>query len=196
VVAARIASACALLVLLACGTALAGNPANKLRRLPIDDFRYDHARHCVKHPSKGALALQHWLEANWRGVSWGIMRCEKLSKHDYSLHAEGRALDWHLDVHNAGDRAAANRLIDLLLAPDADGNAHALARRMGIQEIIWNCHSWWSGSEGMGPYSVCYDRRGRRRKHVDETLGHRNHVHLGLSLAGARMHTSFWQRRR
>jgi hypothetical protein len=196
VVAARIASACALLVLVFSGTALAGNPANKLRRLPIDDFHYDYARHCVKHSSPGALALQRWLEANWRGVSWGIMRCEKLSKHDYSLHAEGRALDWHLDVHNPGDRAAAYRLIDLLLAPDADGNEHALARRMGIQEIIWNCHSWWSGSEGMSKYSVCYDRRGRRKKHVDETLAHRNHVHLGLSLAGARMHTSFWQKRR
>jgi hypothetical protein len=192
--AARIASACALFVLLLTGVAGATNPANKLLRLPIDDYRYDNAHHCVKHPAKGMLALQHWLEANWRGVSWGIMRCEKLSGHDYSLHAEGRALDWHLDVHNPADRAAAERLINLLLAPDADGNEHALARRMGIQEIIWNCRSWWSGSEGMGKYSVCYDRKGRRKKHVDETLAHRNHVHLGMSLAGARMRTSFWRR--
>jgi hypothetical protein len=81
-----------------------------------------------------------------------------------------------------------------LLAPDRDGNEHALARRMGIQEIIWNCRSWWSGSEGMGPYSVCDDGKGRRKKHVDETLAHRNHVHLGMSLDGARMRTSFWRR--
>jgi hypothetical protein len=194
VVAARTGFACALAVLCLGGVALASNPADKLVRLPIDAYRYDDAHHCVKHPAKGMLALQHWLEANWRGVSWGIMRCEKLGKHNYSLHAEGRALDWHLDVHDPADRSAAERLIALLLAPDRDGNEHALARRMGIQEIIWNCRSWWSGSQGMERYSVCYDSKGRRKKHVDETLAHRNHVHLGMNLDGARMRTSFWRR--
>jgi hypothetical protein len=161
---------------------------------PIDPYRYDHAKRCVKHPARGMLALQHWLEHHSRGSSWGIMRCEKLGKRDYSLHAEGRALDWHLDVRDPADRRAAARLIRMLLAPDADGNEHALARRMGIQEIIWNCRSWWAGSEAMSEYSVCYDRKGRRRKHVDETLAHRNHVHIGMNLAGARMRTSFWRR--
>jgi hypothetical protein len=199
-VARRLALFACLLFLVACGSAFAaypqvrGNPADRLAARPIEDFRYDHARHCVKHPSRGALALQSWLEGHVRGVSWGIMRCEKLSGHDYSLHAEGRAVDWHLDVHSPADRQAAEGLIRLLLAPDRLGNAAALARRMGIQEIIWNCHSWWSGGEGMEPYSVCYDRHGKRRKHVDETLGHRNHVHLGLNLPGARMQTSFWRR--
>jgi hypothetical protein len=185
VVAVRIAFASALALLCLCGAALAA---------PIDDFRYDHAKRCVKHPAKGMLALQHWLEGQSRGTSWGIMRCEKLGKHDYSLHAEGRALDWHLDVHDPADRRAADRLIRQLLAPDEDGNEHALARRMGIQEIIWDCRSWWSGSEGMSEYSACYDRKGRRKKHVDETLAHRNHVHIGMNLAGARMRTSFWRR--
>ena len=170
------------------------NPADRLTTRPIEVDRYDYARRCVKHPSRGALALQAWLQANVRGVPWGIMRCEKLSKHNYSLHAEGRAVDWHLDVHAPADRAAAEALIQLLLAPDSLGNPHALARRMGIQEIIWNCHSWWSGGEGMEPYSVCYDRHGKRRKNVDETLAHRNHVHLGLNLPGARLQTSFWRR--
>jgi hypothetical protein len=103
-------------------------------------------------------------------------------------------VDWHLSVHRAADRRAAKRLILLLLAEDKDGNAHALARRMGVQEIIWDCHSWWSGAERMGPYSVCYDSKGRRKKHVDETLAHRNHVHIGLNLPGARKQTSFWRR--
>src|SRR2546423_1678582 len=124
---------------------------------PIDPERYDLAKRCVKHPSRGALALQSWLQGHVRGVSWGILRCEKLSKHNYSLHAEGRAVDWHLDVHSAADRNAADALIRLLLAPDRLGNAAALARRMGIQEIIWNCQSWWSGGEGMEPYFGWYD---------------------------------------
>jgi hypothetical protein len=127
-------------------------------------------------------------------VSWGILRCEKLSKRNYSLHAEGRAVDWHLDVHDRRDRWAARRLIEQLLRPDRAGNPHALATRMGIQEIIWNCRSWWSRGVGLVRYSACFDRRGKRKRGLDETLGHRNHLHLGLNLAGARMQTSFWRR--
>lgn len=36
----------------------------------------------------------------------------------------------------AAKERAANDLINLLLAPDSDGNVHALARRMGVQEHI------------------------------------------------------------
>ena len=179
------------------GTGLAqalpnGNPANGLAKLPIDDYRYDHAKECKKRPQPGMLALQRWLEKNAAGVSWGIMRCEKWGKNSASLHAEGRALDWRLDSRNRRQLRAANRLIKLLLATDKNGNEHALARRMGIQEIIYNCRSWWSGSEGMGNYSVCFNERGKRLKHVDFTAAHKDHIHFGLSWRGARKRTSFW----
>jgi hypothetical protein len=171
-----------------------GNPADSLDKLPIDGYRYDYARRCVKKPTPGALAMESWLEHNSSGVFWGIMRCEKLGPHDYSLHADGRAIDWHLDVHTVAGRKEAKRLISLLLAPDRLGNEHALARRMGVQEIIWNCRAWWSGPGGMEPYSVCYDRRGHRI-HVDDTTAHRNHIHIGLNRLGARKLTSFWTHR-
>jgi hypothetical protein len=173
---------------------VAGNPADKLLSRPIENYRYDYATHCVKHPQKGTVALEHWLAKNAGGVFWGDMRCEKWGKHSASLHAEGRAIDWHFDVHDPRQEREAERLINLLLAPDKDGNMHALARRMGIQEIIWNCQGWFSGDGGMGPYSVCYDKKGRRKKHVDDTTAHRNHVHIGVNWAGARMKTSFWTR--
>jgi hypothetical protein len=196
VVRIRLATPLALLAcLVAAGSATAFpsvNPANRLASTPIDDYVYDHAKRCVKHPTPGIRALQLWLEENVRGESWGVIRCEKWGKGRASLHAEGRAIDWHLDVHDPTDRRAARKLIDLLLAPDKAGNPHALARRMGIQEIIWNCRSWWSGSERMGRYSLCYDKKGRRAK-VDDTSAHRDHVHIGLSRAGARMRTSFWR---
>src|SRR5436305_719377 len=171
---------------------VAGNPADKLLAVPIDNYEYDYAKKCVKRPQKGMLALQSWLQSHSPGVSWGIMRYEKLSKRNYSLHSEGRALDWHLDAHVAAQKAAAERLIDLLLAPDRAGNIHALARRMGVQEIIFNCHAWFTGDGGMQKYSVCYDAKGKPVK-VDDTTAHRNHVHIGLSWAGARMQTSFWE---
>lgn len=173
---------------------VAGNPADRLADLPIDDYGYDNAKRCLKRPMPGMVALEEWLAMNAKGQSWGIMRCEKLSKSNYSLHAEGRALDWHLDANAPADRREARRLIDLLLATDRAGNPHALARRMGIQEIIWDCRSWWSGAEGMAPYSVCFTEKGRRRKGVNGTAAHRDHIHFGLNRAGGRKRTSFWRR--
>jgi hypothetical protein len=170
------------------------NPADRLLARPLEEPRYDHARRCVRTPSPGALALARWLGRNSAGQFWGIMRCERLGPRNFSLHAEGRAVDWHLDARRPADRRAAQRLIRLLLAPDRLGNPHALARRMGAQEIIWNCRAWWSGGEGMEPYRQCYDRRGRKRSSVSRTLAHRDHVHLGLNRSGARGQTSFWRR--
>jgi hypothetical protein len=172
---------------------VAGNPADKLVNLPIDDYQYDHAKDCRKNPTPGANALVAWLNGNAGGSFWGIMRCERWGKGRASLHAEGRAIDWHLNVHNGADRREAKRLINLLLAPDRAGNQHALARRMGIQEIIWNCTSWYSGSESMRPYSTCYDSEGRKKK-IDDTTAHRDHIHFGLNWPGAKKRTTFWSR--
>ena len=73
-----------------------------------------------------------------------------------------------------------------MLESDANGNERALARRMGVQEIIFNCEGWFSGSDGMGHYSGCSGR-------TDRTTAHRDHVHIGLSKAGAAATTSFWK---
>jgi hypothetical protein len=187
----------AVMPVLAVCIALAAVPALAASLGPIDDYAYDHARKCVKKPAKGALALQDWLARNSAGVSWGIMRCERLSGKNFSLHAEGRAIDWHLDARVPSDRRAADRLIRRLLAADSEGNPHALARRMGVQEIIWDCRSWFGGGWGdeqrLERYSPCYGRKGRPVK-IDDTTAHRDHVHLGLTRRGAKRLTSFWTR--
>ena len=89
-------------------------------------------------------------------------------------------------------RAAGRALIDLLLAPDRTGLPHALARRMGVEEIIWDCSYWGAGMDDFKPYSPCFNENGERRKHVDPTVGHLNHLHIGMSKAGAAKRTSFW----
>ncbi|HEX2233650.1 MAG TPA: hypothetical protein VHG69_09825 [Thermoleophilaceae bacterium] len=173
---------------------VAGNPADRLAHLAIDDYGSDDARRCRRNPMSGTVSLERWLTRNVRGVSWGIVRCSRLDRRRFSLHAEGRAVDWHLDARSRTDRRAARRLIMMLLASDRAGNPHALARRMGIQEIIWDCRSWWSGSDRMEPYAPCLDRRGRVKKNVNVTLARRDHVHIGLNLAGARKRSTFWRR--
>ena len=125
---------------------IAGNPADRLLSLPIEDAHYDAARRCTPKASRpGMLALQRWLETNSRGVSWGAYRCERLGKGQASLHSENRAIDWHLDVSDSADERAAEKLIHLLLAPDTAGNPQALARRMGVEELIWDRGYWGAG---------------------------------------------------
>jgi hypothetical protein len=185
------------LILLAVpSTALAAraNPADELVDIPIEASVYDPATHCSSKPRPGVVALQGWLEENVRGVFWGSYRCEKWGKHEASLHAENRAIDWHLDAAVPVDRKAAQGLIDLLLAADSAGNEQALARRMGVEELIWDCEYWAAGMLEFQPYRPCYGKRGKPRKHVDTTVAHRDHVHIGMTKAGAKGQTSFWRR--
>jgi hypothetical protein len=164
--------------------------------IPVEDSEYDPATRCHKRAKPGVVALQGWLETNVRGVFWGSYRCEKWGKRSASLHAENRAIDWHLDASARTDARAAEKLIRLLLAPDALGNPQALARRMGVEEIIWDCGYWGAGMTEFSPYGPCFDKRGKRRKKVDPTVAHRDHLHIGMSKAGARAQTSFWSARR
>jgi len=174
-----------------------GNPADRLLAIPIEDGYYDGARRCTPKASRpGMLALQRWLEANARGVFWGSYRCEKWGKGQASLHAENRAIDWHLDVADSADERAAEKLIRLLLAPDAAGNQQALARRMGVEEIIWDCGYWGAGMTQFSPYRPCYGKRGKLKRKVDKTIAHRDHVHIGMTKRGAAAQTSFWSRGR
>ena len=169
-----------------------GNPANKLIDVPIEDFVYDSATHCKNAKQPGTTKLAAWLDQNTRGVFWGSYRCEKWGKHSASLHAENRAIDWHLDAFNTADRRAADKLFRLLLAPDRAGNPQALARRMGVEELIWDCGYWGVGMTEFRKYSVCYKPSGRKRKHFDRTAAHQDHIHIGMTKAGAKARTSFW----
>jgi hypothetical protein len=86
-------------------------------------------------------------------------------------------------------------LVGLLLAPDKDGNIAALARRMGVQGIIFNCQAWFGSGDGeMGNYSYCYGKNGKRKKNLDPTQAHMNHVHIELNMRGAKKLTTFWNK--
>lgn len=134
-------------------TLLAAAPAQAIIRLPaapvaepIEDSEHDPATHCSRKPKPGMTALQRWLEANVRGVSWGTYRCEKWGK-------------------TQGDRREA---------------------------MIWDCGYWGAGMTRFEPYPACFNHHGTRRKRVDPSVAHRNHIHIGLTKAGAARRTSFW----
>ena len=173
--------------------AIKGNPADRLAGRTIEPETYDPATKCSPKPKPGVVAMQHWLERHAAGVFWGSYRCERWGKHSASLHAENRAIDWHLDVDTPADKREARRLIRLLLAPDRAGNPRALARRMGVEEIIWDCSYWSAGSEDFGRYAPCFGKDGTPRKKVNKTVAHRDHIHFGMTKRGAAARTSFWR---
>lgn len=187
------------LVVTAKATALP-NPANDKRLLgkPIENLRYDPGTRCSRKPKPGMRALVGWLERNWAGQSWGTYRCEKWGRGSFSVHSEGRAVDWHLDARRRSQKRAAMRLIHRLLETDRAGNPVALARRMGVQGIIFNCRSWFSSPEGrLGGYSYCERRNGKQkpRRRLDPTQAHIDHLHIELNKRGSRGKTSFWRSR-
>jgi hypothetical protein len=171
---------------------VAHNPADHLAGLAPDPEVYDPATHCTSKPKPGMTAFVGWLERHAQGVFWGTYRCELWGPHEASLHAEGRAVDWHLDVTNPSDRHEARRLIELFLAPDRLGTPHALARRMGVEEMIWDCSYWAAGMDDFVAYKPCLSKHGQIRRHVDPTVAHRDHIHFGLSKSGAMRRTSYW----
>ena len=95
---------------------VANNPADALVRLPIDPYAYDRASRCESRPDPGMLALETGSTAT-REDRRGHHALLRLGS-GYSLHAEGRALDWKLNVHRTADRRGAARLMRLLLATD------------------------------------------------------------------------------
>lgn len=171
------------------------NPADVLAALPADAETYDPATHCDPRRKPGVVRMVRWLQATQPGEYWGSYRCETWGPHEASLHAEGRAVDWHLDGSTATGRRQARALIELLLAPDSRGTPHALARRMGVEELIWDCSYWSAGGDQFGKLGACYSKRGVLKRRVDPTTAHRDHVHIGLSKRGAAALTSFWTRR-
>lgn len=146
----------------------------------IEDFAaYVPQTRCHPAARPGTIALAAWLERTYprTEASAAGRPCRSGGT---SEHKEGRAVDWALDASKRRHRAKARSFLTRLFATDADGNAAALARRMGVMYVIWNRQIWsaYRPNDGWRPYSG-------RSPHTD-------HVHISLSWAGALGQTSFW----
>lgn len=110
--------------------------------------------------------------------SLGIVRA--CSAGGRSEHKEGRAFDWAVNARSAADRTRVAKVMRWLLKTDRFGNRYAMARRLGIQYMIWNRKIWGSYAADAG-----WRRYGGASPHTD-------HVHFSFTWAGARARTSFW----
>ncbi len=156
---------------------------------PVD---YEPQTTCTSTARPGTVALAHWLMHAYPVTgSLGMMRGCKVG--GTSEHKDGRAFDWAADVRRKAQRRAAYHFIHQALATDAAGNAHALARRMGIMYLIYN-DTIWSSYRDFAPRPYLNAACKRLRK-CSRTLRHKNHVHISLGYAGAAAQTSWYRGR-
>ena len=157
--------------------------------LPVEDYAaYDPQTTCTKKPRAGTVALGEYLVATYGGAGGAVNR--PCSGSGTSEHKDGRAIDWTLNAADPADRARAKEFLAAAFATDADGNTHALARRMGIMYVIWSDHMYsaWDQFERDGYLSSSC----RSKRTCSKTLRHRDHMHISLSKPGANGLTSFY----
>ena len=155
----------------------------------IEDYAsYQPQTKCSPKAKPGALSLGHWLVNRQGGGFGGISR--PCTSGGTSEHKEGRAFDWRLDANKLADRQGAAAFLALVRETDQAGNSDARARRMGIMYIIWNdkMYASWEDFEPKNYLSSSC----RNRRTCSPTLRHRDHMHISLSMAGAKGRTSWY----
>ena len=136
---------------------------------------------CDPTPKVGATAFAKLLTTMLGGTT-GIGRdcsAAPTSSSGKSEHKEGRAVDWMVDITKPDEKAKAELVLDWLLSPDAQGNAHAMLRRAGVQYLIWDGRIWSVVKRAWVPY------------HGDSP--HRDHIHFSLGWDGALGKTSLYR---
>lgn len=157
---------------------------------PVDPYAsYDGQSHCASKVLPGTDFLLRYLVRTNPGTSPSSLL--RACTEGTSEHKDGRALDWGVDAAIPAEKALAERWIKAVLATDAQGNKHALARRMGIMYFIWDDHIWraYDGFK-RDVYTWC-----KPVSDCDKTSRHRDHVHISLSRAGAAAQTTFYRAR-
>jgi hypothetical protein len=159
---------------------------------PEDYASYQPQTTCRKAPRPGTVELAAWIDHRFSGghAAATMRPCDAGGT---SEHKDGRAIDWSMNATRKKDRREVGRFLGTLFAQDADGNADAPARRMGVMYVIWNDHIYASYDE--------FARRDYRSsscaslEKCSATLRHRDHVHISLSKPGGRGVTSWYAAR-
>ncbi|MGB7820175.1 MAG: peptidoglycan-binding protein [Ornithinibacter sp.] len=135
---------------------------------------YQKGTRCLSSAQPGPVAFAKLLNETYGKHVYGILRtCA-------AEHGEGRALDWMLNANDSTSLALGNALTRWLAAPDSQGRQGAMARRFGINYIIWNRQMWraYDPSRGWAPYYG--------------VSPHTDHIHFSFTWDGAYARNSWW----
>jgi hypothetical protein len=152
--------------------------------------RWERENTCSPTEKPGAAALRKLLRKTY-GSSITSSTVRACSASD-SGHEEGRAIDWMANRRLPAQKALADAFIAWLQAPDSYGNPDAMARRLGVEYVIWNNRVWrgYDPARGWTVYDRCLSKKKRHKRAYDNAC-HRTHVHISLSWDGAYQRTSF-----
>lgn len=161
----------------------------------IDSYPgYEGQSKCDPAAKPGVLSFQAIVLAREPGTSPGSISRD-CSVGGQSEHKEGRAWDWGASADVPSQRAAAERVVEWLAAPDAYGNDAAMARRFGIMYLIFNRRIWFPG----GGWSVYCVQKAKGcvapGTKSDVRDPHTSHVHFSFTWDGALKKTSYWHPR-
>ena len=135
---------------------------------------YQKGTMCLTYNQPGAVAYAKMLNATYGSHVYGILRtCA-------AEHGEGRAVDWMLNANDPAQLALGNAITRWLAAPDSKGRPGAMAKRLGINYIIWNRQQWRAYDPGRG-WAPYYG-----------VSPHTDHIHTSFNWDGARMRSSWW----
>lgn len=193
VLALAVALAACLVVLVAPGPARAAAvPASPTFPSYIDPYvPWEPETLCQPTAKPGAIEFQRLLQRTY-GTSIASNITRACSGSGSSGHHAGRAIDWMTNVRNPAQADIGWSMVNWLLATDQYGNKHAMARRLGLQYIIWDSKMFrlYNTSAGWTEYQNCVTVR---TGPADDNSCHRNHVHFSFTWAGAEMRTSWYQ---
>ncbi|WP_353950844.1 peptidoglycan-binding protein [Knoellia sp. S7-12] len=136
--------------------------------------KYQEGYRCLSGDLPGPTAFAQLLNSHYGRHVYGINRtCA-------AEHGEGRALDWMVNAYSGDGLALGNAITRWLSAPDSQGRPGAMARRFGINYIIWNRQMWraYDPARGWAPYSG--------------SSPHTDHIHISFTWDGAYKRTSWW----
>ncbi|HLS46231.1 MAG TPA: cell wall-binding repeat-containing protein [Ornithinicoccus sp.] len=127
---------------------------------------------CDPNNKPGMVSFANLVSGHYNRPTWyGSRACRQ---GDNSQHYEGRAMDWRMNAYDASDKAIGDAVAQWLSANNGE-----MARRFGVQSIIWNRQSWylykpasWYPYYGASP--------------------HTDHVHISFTWDGAMGRTSWW----
>lgn len=169
----------------------ANSPAPAVALPPAYDVQadYEGQSQCDPTAKPGAQRLSDLIKATY-GANQTVWIPRACSVGGQSEHKEGRALDWMTSIHDPQGRANAEQFLRWLLGPDQFGQEYGNAKRLGIMYVGWNDRLWraYDLKRGWTEMKGCFSRTSRG----NDTVCHRDHIHISLSWDGATGTNSFW----
>ena len=167
-------------------------PLAPLFDLPLDATGQVPEWHCDPATKQGVAVARSLLRSTY-GFGGSTSRpCDATWSYEYSLHKMGLALDWSVDVTDPRGWAAGLSFIRWLLAPDDEENDFAMAKRIGVTQLIWHNRVWTSADPAWRIY--CDPRDVEDEDCIrNPTLRHDDHMHISFSLEAGYLQTSFYR---